>query len=111
MSLLLWLIPLLPLAGAGVNGLLGRRLRFSERLIGAVAVGSVALSFVCALAAVAQYGWGSSRPAWPQPYVTSQDGWSFTWITGGAVALTEGQQVGAQSVNEPKSWTAYPPIK
>src|SRR5205085_7456902 len=94
MSILLWLIPLLPLAGAAVNGLLGRKFRFSERLISAVAVGTVALAFLCALAAVVKY---ANSPTWPQPYVTSQDGWSFTWITGGAVALTQGQQGGAQA--------------
>jgi NADH-quinone oxidoreductase subunit L len=92
MSLLLWLIPLLPLVGAAVNGLLGRKFRFSERMVGAIAVGSVALAFVFALTAVVRY---AQSPQWPQPYVTSQDGWSFTWITGGAVALTEGQQAGA----------------
>ncbi|HEX8070451.1 MAG TPA: NADH-quinone oxidoreductase subunit L [Pyrinomonadaceae bacterium] len=91
MSTLLWLIPLLPLAGAAVNGLLGRRLRFSERLVGAVAVGSVALAFVLALVAVGRY----AASVWPAPYVTSQDGASFTWIAGGATALTQGQQAGA----------------
>ena len=37
----IWLVPLLPLLGAAVNGLLGRRFRFSERVVGAVGVGSV----------------------------------------------------------------------
>src|ERR1041384_118702 len=96
MSLLLWLIPLLPLAGAAVNGLLGRKFRFSERLIGVIAVGSVALAFVCAVAAVVKY---ANSPQWPTPYVTSQDGWSFTWIAGGATEITEGQQQGAQAGN------------
>src|ERR1041384_402469 len=94
MSLLLWLIPLLPLAGAAVNGLLGRKFRFSERLIAAIAVGSVALAFVCALAAVVRY---ANSPVWPTPYVTSQDGWSFTWIAGGATEITEGQKEQAQA--------------
>ena len=94
MALLLWLIPLLPLAGAGVNGLLGRRFRFSERLVGAIAVGSVALAFVCALAAVVKF---AGSPTWPKPYVTSQDGASFTWIAGGAVAITQGPGGGAQA--------------
>src|ERR1041384_6323393 len=96
MSLLLWLIPLLPLAGAAVNGLLGRKFRFSERLIGVIAVGSVALAFVCAVAAVVKY---ANSAQWPTPYVTSQDGWSFTWIAGGATEITEGQKERAQAGN------------
>ncbi|MDT7602736.1 MAG: NADH-quinone oxidoreductase subunit [Acidobacteriota bacterium] len=92
MHRLIWLIPILPLAGAAINGLLGRRLRFSERLIGAIAVGSVALAFLLGVAAVYSYGF-SSNPIYPAPYVTSQDGaFGYTWIPGGAVELTEGNQ-------------------
>ena len=83
----IWLVPLLPLLGAAVNGLLGRRLRFSERLVGSIGVGSVALAFLVSLAAVVSYG----SNVWPRPYVTSEDGaFSYTWIPGGAVELTEG---------------------
>ena len=83
----IWLVPLLPLLGAAVNGLLGRRFRFSERLVASVAVGSVALAFAVSLAAVVSYGLN----VWPNPYVTSQDGaFVYTWIPGGAVELTEG---------------------
>jgi NADH-quinone oxidoreductase subunit L len=83
----IWLVPLLPLLGAAVNGLLGRRFRFSERLVGAIGVGSVALAFLISLAAVISYG----ANVWPNPYVTSQDGaFSYTWIPGGAVELTQG---------------------
>src|SRR5919202_6000809 len=83
----IWLVPLLPLLGAAVNGLLGRRLRFSERVVGAVGVGSVALAFLVSLAAVVSYG----SNVWPRPYVTSEDGaFSYTWIPGGAVSITEG---------------------
>ena len=57
----IWLVPLLPLIGAAINGLLGRKLRFSERLIGGIAVGSVALSFLISVAAVYQYGFGGRR--------------------------------------------------
>ena len=84
----IWLIPLLPLAGAALNGLLGRKFRFSEPLIGGIAVGSIALAFLLSLAAVYSYGF-SSHSIWPKPYVTSDDGaFSFTWIPGGAVRLT-----------------------
>ncbi|HET6669596.1 MAG TPA: NADH-quinone oxidoreductase subunit L [Pyrinomonadaceae bacterium] len=86
----IWLIPLLPLAGAALNGLLGRKFRFSERLIGGIAVGTIALAFLLSLAAVYSYGF-SSHSIWPKAYVTSEDGaFSFTWIPGGAVRLTAG---------------------
>ncbi len=104
MSILLWLIPLLPLAGAALNGLLGRKLRFSERVVSVIAVGSVALAFLLAAAAVVQYG----RTMWPTPYVTSQDGWSFTWIAGGATAITQGngQTAGSAAQQAVESHTA-----
>ncbi|HLL76458.1 MAG TPA: NADH-quinone oxidoreductase subunit L [Pyrinomonadaceae bacterium] len=89
---LIWLIPLLPLAGAAVNGLLGRRFRFSERLVGAVAVGACALSFLIGVGAVYEYGFGG-HARWPAPYVTSEGGgfpYSYRWIPGGAVELTQG---------------------
>ena len=90
----IWLVPLLPLLGAAVNGLLGRRLRFSERVVGTVGVGSVALAFLISLAAVVSYG----SNVWPRPYVTSEDGaFSYTWIPGGAVELTEGRAERAQA--------------
>ncbi|HEX8117901.1 MAG TPA: NADH-quinone oxidoreductase subunit L, partial [Pyrinomonadaceae bacterium] len=84
----IWLVPLLPLLGAAVNGLLGRRLRFPERLVAAIGVGSVALAFLISLAAVVQYG----SEVWPRPYVTSEGGgFRYTWIPGGAVELTGGR--------------------
>src|SRR6188474_2672216 len=83
----IWLIPLLPLAGAAINGLLGRRFRFSEKLIGGIAVGSVALSFLISLSAVYSYGFGG-HAIWPNPYISTQA--SFLWIPGGAVSLTHG---------------------
>ncbi|HEX3560837.1 MAG TPA: NADH-quinone oxidoreductase subunit L [Pyrinomonadaceae bacterium] len=83
----IWLVPLLPLVGAAINGLLGRKFRFSERLVGSIAVGSVALAFLISVAAVVSYG----ANVWPKPYVTSDDGaFSYTWIPGGAVEITEG---------------------
>src|SRR6185503_599576 len=85
----IWLVPLLPLIGAAINGLLGRKLRFSETLIGGIAVGSVALSFLISLAAVFSYG----QHEWPKPYLTSQDGFSFSWIPGGAVNINQGSEV------------------
>jgi NADH-quinone oxidoreductase subunit L len=46
----LWLIPILPLAGFMINGILGRR--FSKTLINTVAIGSVLLSFAWVLKTV-----------------------------------------------------------
>src|SRR5438552_2650427 len=83
----IWLVPLLPLLGAAINGLFGRWLRFSERMIGGIAVGSVALAFLISLAAVYSYAF-SSNSVWPEPYITTQG--VFTWIPGGAVRLTTG---------------------
>src|SRR5215217_7622479 len=92
----IWLVPLLPLIGAAINGLLGRKLRFSEPLIGGIAVGSVALSFLISLAAVYSYGFGG-HPQWPAPYLTSQDGFSFNWIPGGAVSVNQGSKARIQA--------------
>jgi len=89
----IWLVPLLPLIGAAINGLLGRRFRFSEQLIGGIAVGSVALAFLISVAAVYSYGFGG-HPHWPNAYLTSQDGFSFDWIPGGAVSVNHGTEAG-----------------
>ena len=86
----IWLIPLLPLLGAAINGLLGRKFRFSEKLVGSIAIGSVALAFLIGVAAVYSYGFGG-HAHWPKPYLTSEDGaFGYTWIPGGGVELTQG---------------------
>jgi NADH-quinone oxidoreductase subunit L len=84
----IWLVPLLPLAGAALNGIFGRRFGFSEKLIGGIAVASVALSFLISLTAVYSYGFGGNAQ-WPNPYVTTQT--AFNWIPAGAVKQTLGQ--------------------
>jgi len=84
----IWLVPLLPLAGAALNGIFGRWLHFSERLIGGIAVASVALSFLISLTAVYSYGF-SGNSLWPSPYITTQT--AFNWIPAGAVKQTLGQ--------------------
>src|SRR5436190_19398720 len=48
----LWLIPLLPLLGAVINGVLGRRL--PKNVIAVVGAGTVALSFMLSLGAFLQ---------------------------------------------------------
>jgi NADH-quinone oxidoreductase subunit L len=84
----IWLVPLLPLAGAAINGIFGRWLRFPEKLVGGIAVGTVALSFLISVAAIYSYGFGGNA-LWPNPYVSTQT--AFTWIPGGAVKQTLGQ--------------------
>jgi NADH-quinone oxidoreductase subunit L len=88
----IWLVPLLPLAGAAINGLFGRKFRFSQKLIGGIAVGSIALSFLITVAAVYSYAF-SSHSLWPETYVTSQDGaFKYDWIPGGTVRITQGDK-------------------
>ncbi len=93
----IWLVPLLPLAGAALNGIFGRWLRFSEKLIGGIAVGTVALSFLISLTAVVSYGFGSGEAQWPKPYVTTQA--AFNWIPAGAVEQTLGQAETSQTIS------------
>ena len=52
-SLHLWLIPVLPLIGAAINGLVGRR--FSRQTVSAVALGFCGAAFVMALYVVARF--------------------------------------------------------
>src|SRR5258707_6409884 len=83
----IWLVPLLPLIGSAINGIFGRWLRFPEKLIGTIAAGTLALSFLISVAAIYSYGFGSDKQ-YPNPYVTTQT--AFTWIPGGAVQQTLG---------------------
>ena len=69
----LWLIPLLPLLGAVVNGLLGRSR--SRRFVSTVGVGSAALS--CAWAFFTFFRWYEPNPT---PYLERLT----TWIVAGA---------------------------
>jgi NADH-quinone oxidoreductase subunit L len=52
-NLHLWLIPLLPLAGAAINGLFGRR--FSRRAVSSIALGFCGAAFAMALWVVSQF--------------------------------------------------------
>jgi NADH-quinone oxidoreductase subunit L len=49
----LWIIPLLPLLGAALNGLLGSK--WSKSLVNTVALGSTGISFICAIEAVREF--------------------------------------------------------
>jgi NADH-quinone oxidoreductase subunit L len=69
-SLHLWVIPLLPLAGAAINGLLGRR--FSNTVVSAIALLSTAASFCYAV-------WAVMQALGHMPYQET----AGTWITAG----------------------------
>jgi NADH-quinone oxidoreductase subunit L len=71
----LWLIPILPLAGFLINGLVGRR--FSKGTINAVAIGSVALSFAWVLKTI--FALGALTGVYSEHY--------FTWIRSGGVNI------------------------
>jgi NADH-quinone oxidoreductase subunit L len=71
----LWLIPVLPLAGFLINGLLGRR--FSKGLVNTVAIGSVALSFAWVLKTI--FALGALAGTYSEHY--------FTWIQSGIVNI------------------------
>src|SRR6185312_8181214 len=70
MNLNLWIIPALPLAGAAINGLLGKR--FSKALVNTIALGSTALAFAYALWVTAQF---SAMPASAIPYIERLPRW------------------------------------
>ena len=71
----LWLIPVLPLIGAAINGLFGRRL--PKAAINAIAIGSVALSFAWVLKTL--------TGLWPLEHAYVER--YFTWIQSGALQI------------------------
>jgi len=56
----LWIIPLLPLLGSAINGLLGAK--WPNKTVSAVALGSTGLSFACALEAVREFFASGQQP-------------------------------------------------
>src|ERR1700682_1544731 len=70
----LWIIPLLPLLGATVNGLFGRT--WPNKIINSVAIGATGLSFLAALEAVREFFLLSPEQI---PWVKQ----FFTWIAAG----------------------------
>jgi NADH-quinone oxidoreductase subunit L len=70
----LWIIPLLPLLGSAVNGLLGRK--WPNRVVNSVALGATGLSFLFAVEAVREFlRLPPEQILWVQKY--------FTWIAAG----------------------------
>jgi NADH-quinone oxidoreductase subunit L len=70
----LWIIPLLPLLGATVNGLFGRT--WPNKIVNSVAIGATGLSFLAALEAVREFFLlPPEQIPWVQQY--------FSWIEAG----------------------------
>src|SRR5215470_13474029 len=70
----LWIIPLLPLFGSAINGLLGAK--WPNKYVTATAISSTGLSFLAALEAVREFFQLSSEQIpWVKQY--------FTWIAAG----------------------------
>ena len=71
----LWIIPLLPLLGSAINGLLG--MKWPNKTVNIVALGSTGLSFVCALEAVREFlgYYEAKHQAFVKPF--------FDWIVAG----------------------------
>jgi NADH-quinone oxidoreductase subunit L len=78
---LIWLIPLLPLAGAIANGVFGKR--FSRRLIVAIACGAVFAAFVVSVGAFTEM---ASLPDEELPVARTY----FTWIEAGGFEANAG---------------------
>jgi hypothetical protein len=68
----LWIVPLLPLLGAAVNGLFGAK--WPNRIVSGVAIGSTGLSFLGAIEAVREF-FDSGQALFHKPF--------FTWIAAG----------------------------
>jgi NADH-quinone oxidoreductase subunit L len=66
----LWIIPLLPLAGAAINGLLGKGA--SQTRLNAVGVGSVSLTFLAVLELIREF---TALPATSIPWIRSYGPW------------------------------------
>ncbi len=77
MNLHLWLIPVLPLAGAAINGLLGRH--FPRRLVTAVALASTGASLAMALGVAVRF---AGMPLENIPHIETY----FPWIRAGTLS-------------------------
>ena len=84
---LLWLIPVLPLAGFAVCGLFGRRY-LSKRAVSLIACGTVLLSFLLSVGAVLQLGNLDAVPSIPDRLEVDREAKRVTltvaeWVLGG----------------------------
>jgi NADH-quinone oxidoreductase subunit L len=81
MSMHLWIIPLLPLAGAAINGLLGKR--FPKALVNTIALGFTAAAFAMALWVAAKF---FSLPPDQIPHIETY----ATWLSVGTFSIPYG---------------------
>ena len=81
MSMHLWIIPLLPLTGAAINGLLGKR--FPKALVNTIALGFTAAAFAMALWVAAQF---SGLPPDQIPHIERY----ATWLSAGSFSAEYG---------------------
>ncbi|MFZ0795527.1 MAG: NADH-quinone oxidoreductase subunit L [Candidatus Korobacteraceae bacterium] len=77
----LWIIPLLPLTGAAINGLLGKR--FPRALVNTIALGFTAAAFLMALWVAAQF---AGLPADQIPHIERY----ATWLSAGSFSAEYG---------------------
>jgi NADH-quinone oxidoreductase subunit L len=77
----LWIIPLLPLAGAAINGLLGKR--FSKAMVNTIALGSTAVALAYALWVAAQF---AGLPPDQIPHIERYG----TWLGAGSFSVQFG---------------------
>ena len=77
----LWIIPLLPLTGAAINGLLGKR--FPRGLVNAIALGFTAAAFAMALWVAAQF---AGLPPEQIPHIERY----ATWLSAGSFSAEFG---------------------
>ena len=98
---LVWLIPVLPLIGFLINGLLGRRMK--ERTISYIACGVILGSLLLTIGAFFSFN-SYAHANNDKPYITSKDpntgeaqGFphAFTWLPGGRANSSLGQQTGS----------------
>src|SRR4051812_4954032 len=86
----IYLVPILPLIGFFINGVFGRRFGFSEKLVGSIAAGMIAISFIVSLLAVIEFsGWSKKPENHEKPYIAKA--FSYTWIPGGKAVISEGK--------------------
>jgi len=80
----LWIFMALPLAGAALNGLLGKN--WSKPVVNAIAIGSVSLSFLAVLELIREF---AQLPAHQIPWGKDY----FTWLTAGSFRIGFSLQV------------------
>ncbi|MBL8148556.1 MAG: hypothetical protein JNN15_01350, partial [Blastocatellia bacterium] len=89
----IWIIPLLPLLGFLINGLLANKLKFSEKLVGIVGSTTIAIAFLLSTFAVIEYSSWSKQPEnREKPFISQQC--SYVWLDGGEAAISEGKEAG-----------------